>query len=146
MYMVRSKKTGKFYAGKFVSKHLSNDKRLIELVFNEKSINEILDYQFIVKMHNFIETKNFYVFILDYCPSGELFTLMKQHRAMTEEDAKFYFIETALALRYLHQKGIIYRDLKPENILLDKNGHVKLADFGLTKIMKGKSHSYCGSL
>ena len=146
MYMVRSKKTGKFYAGKFISKNLSNDKRLIELVFNEKSINEILDYQFIVKMHNFIETKNFYVFILDYCPSGELFTLMKQHRAMTEEDAKFYFIETALALRYLHQKGIIYRDLKPENILLDKNGHVKLADFGLAKIMKGKSHSYCGSL
>lgn len=46
----------------------------------------------LVKMYQFIETKDFYVFILDYCPSGELFCLMKLHRNMSESDAKFYFI------------------------------------------------------
>ena len=65
---------------------------------------------------------------------------------MAEDDARFYFIETLLAVRYLHQKGIIYRDIKPENILLDRNGHIKLADFGLAKIIKEKSYSFCGSL
>ena len=71
---------------------------------------------------------------------------MKNHRDISEEDAKFYFIETLLAIRYLHSKGIVYRDLKPENILLDRNGHVKLADFGLAKTIKNRTYSYCGSL
>ena len=52
----------------------------------------MLDYPFLVKMHNFIETEHFYVFVLDYCPSGELFTLMKKYRNMTETEVKFYFI------------------------------------------------------
>ena len=146
VYIVRSKKTGKFFIGKFIDKNLSNNRKLVDMVVNQKSINQALDYPFIAKMHNFIETHNFYIFIIEYCPSGQLFTLMKNHRDISEEDAKFYFIETLLAIRYLHSKGIVYRDLKPENILLDRNGHVKLTDFGLAKIIKNRTYSYCGSL
>jgi serine/threonine protein kinase len=46
---------------------------------------------------------------------------------------RFYSAEIALALAHLHQHKVIYRDLKPENVLLDKYGHVKLTDFGLSK-------------
>lgn len=113
VYILRSKKNGNFFIGKFIDKSLSDDKKFYDLVMNEKSINEIIDYQFLVKMHNFIETTGFFVLVLDYCPSGELFTLMKNHRNMTESEAKFYFIETLLAIRYMHSKGIIYRDIKP---------------------------------
>ena len=87
-------------------------------------------------MHNFIETSNFYIFILDYCPAGELFGLMKNHRDMTELQAKFYFLETILAINYMHERNIMYRDIKPENILLDKKGHIKIADFGLAKVVR----------
>ena len=52
----------------------------------------------------------------------------------TEEDVKFYLAELALAIGHLHSLGVIYRDLKPENILLDTDGHIKLTDFGLSKI------------
>ncbi len=48
-------------------------------------------------------------------------------------DSRFYLAEVLTAIRQLHQKNIIYRDLKPENILLDREGHIKLIDFGFSK-------------
>jgi len=47
--------------------------------------------------------------------------------------AKFYIAELVLAIEHIHQKNIVYRDLKPENILIYSDGHIKLADFGLSK-------------
>lgn len=57
----------------------------------------------------------------------------------------FYAAELVLALDYLHSRNVIYRDLKPENILIDKDGHVRVTDFGLSKIAKDKTHSICGT-
>lgn len=83
---------------------------------------------------------------------GELFFHLRKAKRLDEKRAKLYAAEIILALEYLHGKGIVYRhiikenenlrkhffkknnrDLKPENILLDFDGHVKLADFGLSK-------------
>ncbi len=60
---------------------------------------------------------------------------------------KFYGSQIALALDHLHKFGIIYRDLKPENILMDQEGYLKLADFGMAKVLKGdeKALSFCGT-
>ena len=54
---------------------------------------------------------------------------------MSEDEAKFYFAEILLGIEYLHSLNIVYRDIKPENILLDIDGHVRIADFGLSKII-----------
>ena len=52
-----------------------------------------------------------------------------------------------LGLEYIHNQNVLYRDLKPENIFIDINGHIKLADFGLSKVQKNDSlnETYCGS-
>lgn len=83
---------------------------------------------------------------MEYCPGGELFNLLRKVKKMKENDAKFYFIETLLSIEHLHNKGILYRDLKPENIIIDAEGHLRLADFGLSKIIgRNATYSFCGS-
>lgn len=69
-------------------------------------------------------------------------------RKFSETIARFYAAEILLAIEYLHERSIIYRDLKPENILLDTEGHVKVTDFGLSKVMYSsnqKTYSLCGT-
>ena len=82
------------------------------------------------------------------CPGGELFYYLKSVRRISEEKAKFYFLEILYGLQYLHQQGIIYRDLKPENLLINVDGHLKIVDFGLSKgnmADGGLTYSFCGS-
>ena len=71
--------------------------------------------------------------MLEYCPGGELFFYLSQIGRFKEDAARFYASNILLALHHLHSQHILYRDLKPENVLVDKEGYVKIADFGLSK-------------
>lgn len=87
---------------------------------------------------------------VDYVSGGELFTHLYKAENFTESTVQMYIAEVVVALEYLHKLGIIYRDIKLENILLDKDGHIVLTDFGLSKICDSDSgeraHSFCGTL
>ena len=117
------------------------------IIQNERSILEACSgHPFITKLHLAFETSKYVAFIMEYCNGGELFNLLRKVKKMKEADARFYFLETLSALEHLHSKGILYRDLKPENIILDSDGHVRLADFGLSKIIhESRTYSFCGS-
>lgn len=70
---------------------------------------------------------------------GDFGTILKMYTCLDEVVVKYYMAELVLAIEYLHDNGIVHRDLKPENILLDDNGHIKLADFGLSELgVKGR--------
>jgi serine/threonine protein kinase len=87
--------------------------------------------------------------LLEYLPGGELYKQIRKKMYMNEQDSQFYLAEIVLGIETLHNMGIIYRDLKPENILIDKEGHVKLIDFGfakkIAKIYKDKAYTNCGT-
>jgi serine/threonine protein kinase len=72
---------------------------------------------------------------MDLCTGGEIFFHLNKYRSFSEKTAKFYFSEILIGLEYLHSKNVVYRDIKPENILIDIDGHIRIADFGLSKII-----------
>ena len=79
---------------------------------------------------------------------GDMLFHLNEEGKFDKERAKFYIIETLLAIEYLHKNNMIYRDLKPENILMDKEGHIKISDFGLSKILNDfneKTYTLCGT-
>mmetsp|Transcript_110351 Transcript_110351/g.152610 ORF Transcript_110351/g.152610 Transcript_110351/m.152610 type:complete len:226 (+) Transcript_110351:1933-2610(+) len=85
---------------------------------------------------------------MEYCPCGDLGKVMRKENKLSEHIARMYLCEVMVAIEYLHSKQILYRDLKPDNILIDEEGHIKLADFGLSKLNSDdefSQKSFCGT-
>jgi len=90
------------------------------------------DHPFITTFHGAFQNREKLFIFMEYCAGGELFQHMQRQGVFTEARTRLYVAEITSALEYLHGQGIMYRDLKPENILVDQNGHLRLADFGLS--------------
>ncbi|OJJ99209.1 hypothetical protein ASPACDRAFT_79122 [Aspergillus aculeatus ATCC 16872] len=135
--LVRHVLTGKLYAQKqFRKASITVHKKLVEQTKTERMILESVNrHPFVVKLFYAFQDHEKLYLILEYAEGGELFHHLAMERMFDEDAAAFYMAEMVLALEHLHQTvGVIYRDLKPENCLLDKEGHLLLTDFGLSKI------------
>jgi len=131
---VRHKPTDEMRAVKVMSKaRLFQHEQRLQRVITEKRILARFQHPFVVSLHRAFQTGTHLFFVLDFCGGGELFFHMLQRGRFEECDAMFYFCEILLGLEYLHSQQVLYRDLKPENCLLDDDGHIRLADFGLSK-------------
>jgi len=98
-----------------------------------RNVLALADTPWVVKLfYSFQDDKHLYL-VMEYLPGGDLMTILMKYDILTEEQTRFYFAETALAIHSVHELNYVHRDLKPDNILLDRDGHVKLSDFGLCK-------------
>lgn len=86
-------------------------------------------------------------FVMPFVEGGELYKHFLHNKRFPEEVVKFYTIQIAMAIGHLHDRDIVHRDLKLENILIDKEGYLKIIDFGLAKILKEKetANSFLGT-
>ena len=82
---------------------------------------------------------------MEFVQGGELFTYLRSVGKFIPTQACFYAAQVALMFEYLHSYNVIYRDLKPENLLLDKDGYLKLTDFGFAKIVESRTYTLCGT-
>ena len=150
VYVASKKRTNKLYAIKVLNKEFINNKNQKNNIITERNILLKLNHTFIMKLDYAFQTKESLYFITQFMHGGELnYHLYKEKNSyFNEEKARFYAAEIIIGLNYLHENNCIYRDLKPENVLIDKNGHIKLTDFGLSKICEDfpcKTKTLCGT-
>ncbi|KAM9196201.1 cGMP-dependent protein kinase 1-like [Mergus octosetaceus] len=102
---------------------------------------------FIVGFFGTFRDRQHVYLLLEFCQGGELWTKLREVRYFEEPLAVFCSACVVEGLEYLHSHGIIYRDLKPENLMLDKQGYIKLVDFGFAKELERgeKTYSFCGT-
>ncbi|CAJ0958159.1 unnamed protein product, partial [Mesorhabditis belari] len=148
--LAKYRPSNEYYALKVLKKGdiLARDE--VESLMVEKRILEVATrahHPFLVNLFACIQSGEHVFFVMEYSMGGDLMRHIHDD-IFTEERASFYAACVLLGLEFLHQNNIIYRDLKLDNLLLDREGYVKLADFGLCKEGMGphdKTSTFCGT-
>lgn len=153
VYLVFDTVKHEYLALKVLDKSLVFRDRLhFESAVNERLTLELVRGKpFMAQLRYAFQTRNCLYLVTDFYEGGDLFSFLRSHHHDVRESQAIRIIaEVVLALQSMHDMGIVYRDLKPENVLLDKDGHVRLVDLGLAKLLN-RDNDYltstiCGSL
>ncbi|XP_004691382.1 PREDICTED: serine/threonine-protein kinase greatwall isoform X2 [Condylura cristata] len=127
-------KGGKLYAVKVVKKADMINKNMTHQVQAERDALALSKSPFIVHLYYSLQSASNIYLVMEYLIGGDVKSLLHIYGYFDEDMALKYISEIALALDYLHRHGIIHRDLKPDNVLISNEGHIKLTDFGLSRV------------
>ncbi|NXX01501.1 GWL kinase, partial [Larus smithsonianus] len=128
------RKAGRLYAVKVMKKADMINKNMVHQVQAERDALALSKSPFIVHLYYSLQSANNVYLVMEYLIGGDVKSLLHIYGYFDEEMAVKYISEAALALDYLHRHGIIHRDLKPDNMLISNQGHIKLTDFGLSRV------------
>jgi serine/threonine-protein kinase RIM15 len=135
VYLSKKKSTGEYFAIKVLKKA---DMVAKNQVTNVKAERAIMMWQgesdFVAKLYWTFSSKDYLYLVMEYLNGGDCASLVKVLGGLPEDWVKKYLGEVILGVEHLHSRGIIHRDLKPDNLLIDQKGHLKLTDFGLSRM------------
>ena len=149
VFLVRYNKNNMIYAMKVYKKSDLREKNQENNTKSERNLLTQINFPFIVEVKFAFQTESKLFLVQEFIQGGDLFFHIHSGQKFSTQKTKFYLVEIILAIDFLHKNNMIYRDLKPENILIDSKGHIKLTDFGLSKIVTNieeKSFTICGTL
>lgn len=135
VYLAKKKSTGDYFAIKVLKKADMVAKNQVTNVRAERAIMMVQgESDFVAKLFWTFASKDYLYLVMEYLNGGDCAALIKSLGGLPEPWAKKYLAEVVLGLEHLHSRGIIHRDLKPDNLLIDQKGHLKLTDFGLSRM------------
>jgi tRNA A-37 threonylcarbamoyl transferase component Bud32 len=134
VYKARQKNLDRTVALKILPPEIGRDPAFAERFAREAQAMARLSHSHIVAIHDFGQRDGLYFFLMEYVDGLNLRQLMNSGHIEAKE-ALAIVPQVCDALQFAHDRGIVHRDIKPENILLDRSGQVKIADFGLAKLM-----------
>ncbi|KAJ3235655.1 protein kinase, AMP-activated, alpha 2 catalytic subunit [Chytriomyces hyalinus] len=140
-------RTGEKVAVKAIQKSKIKTVKQMNSVQREVRLMKLLKHPHIVDVKETLEDENEIFLVMEYASGGELFDYIAKQCQQDENMARVYFRQVVSAINYCHQNSIIHRDLKPENLLLDKDGNIKIIDFGFGNTFHRDRtlDTYCGS-
>ncbi|RDX72955.1 putative serine/threonine protein kinase IREH1, partial [Mucuna pruriens] len=134
VFLAKKRTTGDLFAIKVLKKADMIRKNAVESILAERDILITVRNPFVVRFfYSFTCRENLYL-VMEYLNGGDLYSLLRNLGCLDEEVARVYIAEVVLALEYLHSLRVVHRDLKPDNLLIAHDGHIKLTDFGLSKV------------
>ena len=135
VYLSKKKSTAEYFAIKVLKKA---DMVAKNQITNVKAERAIMMWQgesdFVAKLYWTFSSKDYLYLVMEYLNGGDCASLVKILGGLPEDWAKKYIAEVILGVEHLHSRGIVHRDLKPDNLLIDQKGHLKLTDFGLSRM------------
>ncbi|KAJ6788260.1 hypothetical protein PWT90_02397 [Aphanocladium album] len=135
VYLSKKKSTGEYFAIKVLKKA---DMVAKNQVGNVKAERAIMMWQgqsdFVAKLYWTFSSKDYLYLVMEYLNGGDCASLIKVLGGLPEDWVQKYLAEVILGVEHLHERDIIHRDLKPDNLLIDQKGHLKLTDFGLSRM------------
>jgi serine/threonine protein kinase len=134
VFLAKKRATGDIYAIKAIKKRDLVFRNTISRLKEERDALVLAANPFVIKLFYAFSSARHVYFVTEYANGGDLYSLLKQFGYLEEDMARKYASEIVLALEYVHSVGVIHRDLKPENLLISSDGHLKLADFGLSSV------------
>ncbi|KAF8049773.1 hypothetical protein N665_2118s0003 [Sinapis alba] len=128
--------TGHKVAIKILNRRKIKNMEMEEKVRREIKILRLFMHPHIIRLYEVIETPTDIYLVMEYVNSGELFDYIVEKGRLQEDEARNFFQQIISGVEYCHRNMVVHRDLKPENLLLDSKCNVKIADFGLSNIMR----------
>jgi uncharacterized protein (TIGR03067 family) len=138
VYKARQPRLDRFVALKILPAEAGRDPAFAERFAREARALAKLTHPGIIAVYDFGESDGRFYLLMEFVDGVNLRRLLRERRLKPEEALQIV-PQICQALQYAHDQGVIHRDIKPENILLDKQGHVKIADFGLAKLLGSKA-------
>ncbi|KAG6494836.1 hypothetical protein ZIOFF_042598 [Zingiber officinale] len=134
VFLSKKRTTGDLFAIKVLKKADMIRKNAVESILAERNILISVRNPFVVRFfYSFTSRENLYL-VMEYLNGGDLYSLLRNLGCLDDDVARVYIAEVVLALEYLHSLHVVHRDLKPDNLLIARDGHIKLTDFGLSKV------------